>query len=195
MINFVEKISIVEFIINAFKNIDTSFEFRDWIYVKIMILLFLNEKQNLICLDIDCNVILTNIKFVVLHNFHYRIRQMITSLNVQDLNINKHKISKYIIVIIYFLNTIKRKFTKKIIRREIHLIKDFKVNMFIDNDIFKFENLFIDEANSKAIITNCNNLIISIKIKTLSKNMIKKALHAFSFTINFSHSITIIFIH
>jgi hypothetical protein len=62
---------------------------------------------------------------------------MITLLNVRNLEINKHKTFEYIIASIYFAEKIaQKKFIREVIRRKMHLMNDFKINMFIENDIF-----------------------------------------------------------
>ncbi len=188
-------ISIVEFAIDFFKDIDIDFEFRDWIYVKVMISLFIKNYETQVCLDTECSVILANRKFIKINESHYIIRRMITSLNVQELNINKHQTSKYIIVIIYFTSILNNKSIRDMIRREVHLIDELKINMLIDNDILELEDMFIDETNSKITIASCNNMIISIEIKTLSKKSINKVLHACAIIMIFFHSMIIISIH
>jgi hypothetical protein len=153
IVNLVVDILLVESSIDSFKDIDTDFEFRDWIYVKTMINLFINDNEIQICLDTDCSVTLTDRNFIKIHESHYIIRRMTISLNVRELRINKHEISKYIIVNIYFAEKIiEEKFIRKVIRRKVHLIDDLKVNMLIENDILESENIFIDDINSKVII-------------------------------------------
>jgi hypothetical protein len=187
---------IVKFTIDSFKNIDTNFEFRDWTYVKIMISLFIKSTEAQVCLNIECSVTLVDRKFIKIYATHYIIRRMTTSLNVRDLRINKHEISKYIIVSIYLAEkSAQEKFIREIIRREVHLMNDLKINMLIENDILDSERIFIDDVNSKIIIVSCQNMIISIEIRTFSKEMINKTLHVRSFTIISSRSMTIIFIH
>jgi hypothetical protein len=66
--------------------------------------------------------------------------------------------------------------------------------MLIDNDILESEDIFIDDVNNKATIFSCN-MSISIEIRTLSKSMITKILHARFITVILSHSMTIISIH
>jgi hypothetical protein len=120
---------------------------------------------------------------------------MIISLNVRELNINKHQTSEYIIVIIYFTDILNNKSIRDMIRREVHLIDELKINMLIDNDILELEDIFIDETNSKITIANCNNMIISIEIRTLLKRAINKTLHARAIIMISAHSMTIISIH
>jgi hypothetical protein len=178
-------ISIIEFTIDFFKNIDIDFEFRDWIYVKIMISLSIKDNEAQVCLDTDCNVILTNRNFIKINESHYIIRRMTISLNVRELKTNKHEILKYIIAIIYFSESFAKdeKFIREMIRREIHLMNNLKINMFIENDILDSEKIFIDDVNNKVIIVSCEHMIILIEIKTFSKDMINKILHVKSITI------------
>jgi hypothetical protein len=195
-VNFVMNILIVESSVDFFKNIETRFGFRDWIYVKVMISLSIKNSETQICLDTDCSVTLTDRNFIKMHEAHYSIRRMIISLNVRELEINKHEIWEYIIAIMYFLGKINQdKFIREVIRREVHLMNDLKVNMLISNDILRPEGIFIDEVNVKVIIASCQHMIISIEIRTLTKEMINKVLHARSITIISSYSMTIISIH
>jgi hypothetical protein len=196
IIHLTTNISIIEFTVDFFKNIKIEFEFRDWIYVKVMISLSIKNNETQICLDTDCNVTLTNRNFIKMHEAHYFIRRMIISLNVRELKINKHEIWEYIIAIMYFLEKINQdKLIRKVIRREVHLMNDLKVNMLINNDILRLEEIFIDEVNVKVIIASCQHMIISIEIRTLTKEMINKILHARFITIISSYSMTIISIY
>jgi hypothetical protein len=58
-----------------------------------------------------------------------------------------------------------------------------------------FEEIFINDVNSKITIANCQHMIISIEIRTLTKEMINKVLHARFITIISSYSMIIILIH
>jgi hypothetical protein len=189
-------ISVIEFTVDSFKNIDTEFEFRDWIYAKIMISLSIKNNESQVCLDTKCNVILTNRNFIKINATHYIIRRMITFLNVRDLEINKHETFEYIIASIYFAEKIiQKKLIREVIRREVHLIDDFKVNMLIENDILDLEDIFINDVNNKVIIASCQHMIISIEIRTLTKEMINKVFNVRFITIISSYSMIIISIH
>ncbi len=195
-VNLATNISIIESSIDSSKDIGIEFEFRDWTYVKAMISLFIKDNEEQMCLDTSCSVILTNREFIKRHEAHYIIRRMTTSLNVRELRTNKHETWKYIIASIYFLEKItQEKFTREVIRREVHLMNDLKVNMLIDNDILESEDIFIDDSKSKTIIVSCNNMIISIEIRTLIKEMINKVLHVRFVMIISSRSIATISIH
>jgi hypothetical protein len=196
-IHLTTNIFIVEFTTDSFKNIDIDFEFRDWTYVKIMISFLIKDNEALICLDTDCSVTLTNRDFIKTHEAHYIIRRMSILLNVRELKTNKHEISKYIIAIIYFSEFFSKdeKFMREMIRREVHLMNNLKINMFIENDILDSEEIFINDVNSKIIIASCQEMIISIEIRILTKNIINKILHARFTTMISFHFMTLIFIH
>ncbi len=96
----------------------------------------------------------------------------------------------------YFLEKfIEDKEIREVIRREVHLVNDLKVNMLIDNDILESKRFFIDDFNSRVIIVSCNDMIILIEIRIFSKNIINKVLHVRSITMISSHSIALIIIH
>lgn len=54
-----------------------------------------------------------------------------------------------------------------IFRCEIHLIKNLKVNILIDNDIMKSKNIVVNLKNRTTYIDNCN-IIVLMKIRTSS---------------------------
>ena len=93
---------------------------------------------------------------------------MITSLIVYDLKIIKHKNDEYIIILIYVYD--KDNIIEKLIRtcfiKEIHIINDFKIKIFIENNINKFENISISLKNKTTHINNCK-MIILLKIKII----------------------------
>lgn len=160
-----------------------------------MIALFAKEKQSQVCLDTDCSVTLTDKIFVKKQISQVRIRYMTTFLNVRDLRINKHQISKYFIAIIYFTEKCEKKSVRKLIRREMHFVKNLKANMLIENDILDLENICIDDVNDKVTISSCNNMIIFIEIRILSKKMIIKIMHVRNFVTISSRFVITILIH
>jgi hypothetical protein len=121
---------------------------------------------------------------------------MIIFLNVRELEIDKHETFEYIITIIYFTEIFMtdKKLVREMIRREIYLVNNLKINMLIENDILNLEDIFLDDVNNKTTMFSCN-MIISIEIRILSKKKINKTLHAWCITIISSYSMMIIFIH
>ena len=112
---------------------------------------------------------------------------MITSITVRDLEINKHQIDKYAIVFIYFEN--KNKFddvVKAMISREIHLIKNLRMNLLIENNILEFEYINIFTFTNTAYIESCEIIIsIAINVKFKSQHMSMHALKTITLSFNF----------
>ena len=103
------------------------------------IVLIENVETEEVCLNIDSEIILSNIDFQQRQNSNVSMRIMIISLIVRDIDTNQHQINKYIINNMYFVDEKNDKFVKIMIRREIHLMNDFKINMLINNDVIDFE--------------------------------------------------------
>jgi len=89
---------------------------------------------------------------------------------VRDLKTTKHRNFEYAISNLYILNRKNKKNVIAYIRCEVHLIDNLKINMFIDNDIIKLEDIIIDVKKRKVHINNCD-IIINVEIK-FSKSII-----------------------
>ena len=94
---------------------------------------------------------------------------MISFIIIRNLNIIQYQCENYVILFIYFTNIdIDNKFVKTFIERKIHFIKNFKINMFIDNDIIVFKNILIDFKKQKIIIRNYNvTIFFEIRLKVV----------------------------
>ena len=78
-------------------------------------------------------------------------------------------------------------------RREVHFVKNLKVNMLLNNDIIEFENFVIDMIKRHAIIDNID-IIISLKIRFF-KLTIQRFVHFKKITIISSHVEMIVVVH
>ncbi len=88
---------------------------------------------------------------------------MTTFLIVRDIELNVYEIKKDVNFSIYLSS--KNDLTRLIeIHRKLHLMKELKVNMFIENDILRSKEITINVQQKTAIIRNCENLIIEVKI-------------------------------
>ena len=147
-----DKLFVINFEINAFKNVDIEYEFRDQTYAKKCSLIENDEATN-VCFDIDANVILIDENFFHRQNFHVFIRKMITSLIVRNFDTNEYETMDYVICFIYFENTKNDVSFKLMICREIRLISHFKINMLIKIDVIIFENIDSTKKFISIIVT------------------------------------------
>ena len=191
-----ESISIVSSNVDFSKNIEIDCEYRDWNYAKIDVALFEKVESKFVCIDTESEVIIANRRFFFRQNFDLFIRIMITSFTIRKIVIDQHQTSEYVIASMYFLDQKNDKIVKIIIRREIHLINNLKINMLIDNDVIDSEKWNIDNEHSKTTIDSCD-VTISIDIRRRSSidQSMHKSMHIKKTIIVSSQSEMIISIH
>lgn len=102
---------------------------------------------------------------------------MITSISRKRLDITKHTTNKYVILSMYFQNKKNDALANIVIIREVHLMKELKTSLLIENDILKSEMIDISNSTRSIYIDSCD-VIISISIKTNIKSQFR-FVHAF----------------
>ena len=117
-----------------------------------------------------------------------------TSITVRDLEFNWHQTNKYALIAIHFKD--KNEVDNDvivIILKEIHLVGDFKTNLFIDNDIINSELIDIFTSTDSAHIESCDvTIFISIRTRFRFKQI---SVHIFKTTIVFSKIEVLLNIH
>ena len=128
-------------------------------------------------LNTDVELIVIDRLFLKKQTFNVYIRIIITSLNVRDLKIIKHKINEYVLIFIciYDKDNIINKKVRVCFMKEMHIIDDLKINIFINNNIDKFENIIIFIESYIAYIDYCD-VIVSLKVKII-EIVIAKSVH------------------
>ena len=121
------------------------------------------------------------------------IKTMITLISIRKLKTTKHMTNKYVILSMYFEDIKTNKFVKTIITRKIHLVKDFKTNLLIENDILNSKKIDISNFTKTTYIDHCE-IIISIIIKTEIRSQ-TRSIHAFKTLIISFKSECLISIH
>ena len=91
---------------------------------------------------------------------------MIISISVKELEIIKHITDKYAIISFYFLKISNSdKSIKVVIIKNIHLVKDLKTKLLIENDILSSKQIDISSFTNSTYI-ECCEITIFITIKT-----------------------------
>ena len=121
------------------------------------------RKKNIV-IDIDVNITLKNKNFIRRQKSNVVVRKIIFFIIVRDFDTTQHENSRYVILFIYFIDTRNNAFVKTFIKRKIHLIKDFKVNMLINNNIIVSKNILVNFTNQITNIRNCD-VDMSLKIR------------------------------
>ena len=188
------KTSVISSNVDVFKNLDIDFEFRSWSYVKENVSLIENEKKSDVCFDIDVSVTLINATFFHRQNSEVSIRQMITSLTVRDLDTSQHQSSNYAIVSMYFVDVKNDSSVKTLIRREVHLVDNLKVNMLIDNDVTVSESVVLDLVKKQALIDSCD-VTIALDVRSRASHAQQRSIHVKKIIVLSSRNQMTIFIH
>lgn len=83
--------------------------------------------------------------------------KIVVFLKVHSIKTFKHKLDKFILMLIYFLRIDKYKQpVYACIYYKIHLIDSLKANMLVKNDIIMLEGIIINLANFIIFISSCN---------------------------------------
>ena len=165
--------AIIKSKIDANKDIEIEYEFRDWQYATENVNLTKNEKSFSACWDTEAEITLTDTKFFIQNFKDIRIRTMSRSITVRELNIQKHSSDKYVIASMYFssVNDIDR-FVQIMIIREIHLIDNLKINLLIENDILSSKLIDISTSTNSAYIESCE-ITVSIRLRSKFSSQVK----------------------
>lgn len=104
---------------------------------------------------------------------------MITSIAVRNLNVTTYRTDKYAIVFMYFEERKKRnEKIKAMIIKKIHLIKDSKVDLMIENNILNSKLIDLSTSTNTFYNESCDVTIsIFIKTKFIFQNLSVHVLH------------------
>ena len=190
--NFVHILSIVKSTTTFSKQID--YVFRFWRYITVQINHTTNDIAKNICVDTNCIMSLVDRNYFrrVLSNYDARICMIVQNIQIKKIDvIELHDISKYIELNFYIVD--KRQNDFKIVvhfEREIHLVDDLKINIFVDINILTFEFMILNLKHRLLIIVNCN-MTISLSM-TFREQRVDKILWTIVVVIVSFHSCVIV---
>ena len=144
------------------QDLKIDFEFRDYQYVTIQLSLIEIVSKQFECLNTKANFIITD-KTFFLFQFKKSIQIMITEITIRGIDANKHRTKKYVVCFIYFRGVDdKGRKIRVCIWREIHLMKNFKINVLIGTDILTSKKFVLNFKKNEAFIKNCSVTILII---------------------------------
>lgn len=144
------------------QSFGSGLAFRGWIYATATItltpkhLLPDSNPESIACLDTGCEVTLIDKSWLLKHLPTQKINTMSTPLKVRGIGASKHKLRKFAALSLYFPgknNTGQLVYT--FLTCKIHLVKDLKANMLIDNNIMSPEGFVIDVKGKSALSRSC----------------------------------------
>ena len=129
-------------------------------------------------------------------NYQKHVLRKSKSLKINDINSSSLFINEYIAMNFVIFDEIDEASTKVCFTRYVHIINNFKINIFLNNDIFDSKDIVIHVDKQKFIVDNCDNFTTSLKIiiKNDDDERVKRIIRfQFNYTIS-THFCSFIFI-
>ena len=129
-----------------------------------------------ICVDIDCSIIMIKRQFVREHLFDVSIQKMTSFVSIRDIKRKIVKIDEFVIVKLYFDDTLIDQIVTRTIEIKIYFIDDFAINLLLDNDVLYSQNIIMNLQKQKLFIDNCQKLKLFLKIQTRQNSHVKRTI-------------------
>ena len=84
------------------------------------------------------------------------VRKIVNSIIVKDIKNKQHFNFDYVVFDFYIENKINDKFVIARLKRDVHIMNDFKTKMLIDINIICFKKMIVDLQKQQLIIKSCN---------------------------------------
>ena len=179
-----------DFVISDFSSLNINI--KTWHFLTIKASIDLKFTLNDLCINTDCETFMTNRIYVttMLSNFMFKVK-VTASLRVKNIDNVVVFSTESIILNFSFSETFDEKSAIVKFAREIRLMNNLSVKIFIKMNIIEFECMTINA--STLIIDSCKNL--KVEFFSISKDAsIKRIIICSSATTIFSHSTVKIFI-
>lgn len=165
-------ISIVHFEQKHDKMNDLIFRSRQYAKIKISIN-FIAVMFDELCIDNDTFMIFADKRFVIDKCFDINIQKIITAIKIRGIRTIIHDNFEYVVMNIYFLETIKRVQILTHLKIEIHLMSDLKINVLLKIDVLILEEVILNFERNIMIISICKEFVIKIIIMRKIEKIIK----------------------
>ena len=161
--SIIENRSIIKFVASI--NVDFNYDFRSWNYAQISVRHKLSGEVYEKCVDIDTSMSLINRQFLNILSYD-DIHRIFILIKIRGIGAREHDNFKWLELNFY----IDDKFvddTKVIVhfKCEMHIVDDFRVKLFINNDTFELKLISIHLKRREFIINNYE-ITIFVFIKT-----------------------------
>ena len=157
--------------------------FREYHYTIIKLRFANNDDNELInvCLNIDCSITINNRQTFTRHVLNLKIKKLIFSISIRDIDNIMHYIFDYIVISYYiddYLSNNNQMFITNKFEVKIHLVDDLKTNLFIDNNVFIAQRVKINLITQSVQLNNCQNLVALINTIIKKKIDFKRTIRA-----------------
>ena len=135
-------------------NKNDEYNFRNWKYVTMKIIVVFQKIMKNLCLNIECTMSFINKKWFYVLNFKIIVRQIIDSIKIRDINDREYFNFDYINLNFYLKNKFKKNFSIIYIKKNVHVINNLKIKILINIDIICSKKMTTNLQTRKLIIDN-----------------------------------------
>ena len=123
------------------------------------------------CLDNDYIILIINKQFFKKFLSNYQIHIISISIIIREIDVAQHVLSNYVLFNLWLFDNEFDDFVIIHITREMHLINELRVNLLINMNIQKLENITISISKSCFYIDNYVEFIATINIINVEKRV------------------------
>ena len=163
---------------NVSTIIDTRLVFRSWHYVTTIMSFFCSKASHDICIDTDCTMSLIDRVFVTNLKLVTQIKKVNVSIFVRDIDTLRHVTNDYLMLSMYIQDTIDKRKVTTHLRREIHVVDNFKIKFLLSMNVMNFERMIIDMNLKQLIIKSCQSLVVKFEITVKNNIRVRRTLRA-----------------
>ena len=189
--NASKNVLIIESIVN--KKHNKNYDFRSWHYVCIHVNISSKLSIDELCLNNEIIMLIENKRYILNRLSKIFVLKINESIRIRNINTIWHDIFEYVMIDVYvFEMIIVNTFIKTHFIREIHLIDNLSIKIFIEINVIASKKMIINVDKQTVTIDNCD---VTTKLHIISRdkrmNRIVKFLKQL---IIFSHTHMIVFV-
>ena len=159
----IENIFIVDFIVIIISN--EKYNFRRWHYVTMLINHFSNDEFKKICDDSNCTMFLIDRQHLLIARSKIEIKKTTNFIKIHDIDKTFHDNSKYVELDFYIFEKTSNDIEIIVhFKREMHVINDFRVNVFLKTNILNSKSIIINMSRKFIIFFACENIFVFLNI-------------------------------
>ena len=131
---------------------------------------------NDICINNDAEFSMTNRSFlqIKISNYVNKMLRKKKSLKIHDIDFVVVKVNEYLFIDFTISNEMNEKMINVTFIRHVYIVKNFKTNIFLSNDILKSKNIVFHVDKRKIIIENCDNFFVSLIVIIKDEERVKR---------------------
>ena len=131
--------------------------------------------MNDIYIDIDVEFLFVDRMFLTVRcsnyvNYVFRKSKL---LKVNNISFIVLIIDKYISIDFFIFNKIDSEAAIVCFTRHVHIVDNFKINLFLNNNILKSKNIILYVSKRKLIINSCGNFVVLLQVIIKNNERVK----------------------